>query len=147
MTENHHNGGLKLINRVLQRTERRILQDVAGGTHHERVAQAQVKNNFRREARVAATENRGERELTRSQVGAADGVLVGVLVATLNETSVAVLQTLPCLCGGRLNLVGLLSHGVFSLIPGRRGCGFGDPSGLNGEVPHQRPKELNSNMP
>ena len=103
VTENHHNGGLKLINRVLQRTERGILQDVAGGTHHERVAQAQIKNNLCREARVTATENRGERELTRCQVGTANRVLVGVLVAALNKTAVTVLQTLPCFCGSRLD--------------------------------------------
>ena len=114
VTKNHHDGGLKLLHRVLQRTERGILQDVAGGAHHEGVAQTQVKNNFCRKTRVTATKDGSERELTRSKVGTADGVLVGVLVATLNETSVAVLQTLPSLCGGRLNLVGLLSHGVFS---------------------------------
>ena len=114
VAKNHHDGGFKLLYRVLQRAERGVLQDVAGGAHHEGVAQAQVKNNFRRKTRVTATKDGSEGELTRSKVGTADGVLVGVLVATLNETSVAVLQMLPRLCGGRLNLVGLLSHGVFS---------------------------------
>ena len=103
VTENHHDRGLKLLNRVLQRTESRVLHDMTGGTHHERVAQTQIKNNLRRQARVTATENRGERELTRCKVGTANRVLVGVLVATLNKTAVTVLQTLPCFCGSRLD--------------------------------------------
>ena len=57
MTENHHDRGLKLLNRVLQRAERGILQDVAGGAHHERVAQAQIKNNLRGQTGVTATKN------------------------------------------------------------------------------------------
>ena len=64
VTENHHDRGLELLNRVLQRAERRVLQHMTGGTHHERITQTQVKNNLRRQTRVTATENRGERELT-----------------------------------------------------------------------------------
>ena len=57
MTENHHDGSLKLINRILERTESRVLQHVAGGAHHEGIAQAQIENNLRRKAGVTAAKD------------------------------------------------------------------------------------------
>ena len=67
VTEHTDQADVQFLDRVLQRGDNRAIDELPGGAHGEQVAQALIKNDFRRYARVRAGEHRGIRVLAIKQ--------------------------------------------------------------------------------
>ena len=95
VTEHTDQADMQFLDRVLQRGDNRAIDELPGGAHGEQVAQALIKNDFRRYARVRAGEHRGIRVLAIKQRLAGLLVLPWVVGLALGKAPVALQHAAP----------------------------------------------------
>ncbi len=100
MTQNHKNRGVQVGPGVLQASHDLARDDIAGHSHNEQLPKVRIENQFRWNAGIAATQNRGIRPLFSCQISKglfAHGRKSGL---TAKKAFVPVDQPLQCLFRG-----------------------------------------------
>ena len=101
VTEHTDQADVQFLDRVLQRGDNRAIDELPGGAHGEQVAQALIKNDFRRYARVRAGEHRGIRVLAIKQRLTGLLILPWMVGLALGKAPVALQHAAPRCVRGR----------------------------------------------